>query len=69
MYWLCGRAWLRGDRLREVTFTIYEGMTTRPPLDLPKPIQITPLEVATAMFEFPKRTIRVASVKNISFYI
>lgn len=66
MHWLGGSSRLGSGSLGIVALAIHEGVPTCSSLDLAKPIQITALEIATAMLELPESTIWIASMEDIS---
>jgi hypothetical protein len=44
-------------------------MSGCPPFDFPKANQVTPFEVAIAVFEFPKRRVGGACMKDIAYFV
>lgn len=50
-------------------FAMNKSMARRTSLDLAQSYKITPLEVATAVFELPQRRLGVSGVKNIADFV
>lgn len=64
---LGGGAWLRRSSLvawKRVAMD--QSMARCAALDLAKPDQVTPFEVAISMFEFPERRVRGARMKDVA---
>jgi hypothetical protein len=62
-------AWLRCNRLCVIAFTMHEGVSASPSLDLAQTYKVTALEVAIAVLELPERRIRISCVKYIAFFV